>query len=175
MLEASSLEGIRAGLPLSAHFNTDLDALVNVLCAPLVIDTKLEDVAVLHRERPALRVGRAEPDVVQERAAGRFCVFDKETTAALDPDLSMGPRYDLALEREAVGAHGVDGGETEARAVGEAADAQGRGTSDEIAGDGLKAEGAPGVDVGDEADAMGGGAADGIVVGGGGGGRGGRC
>jgi hypothetical protein len=42
----NALEGIRGALPLAADLDADLDGLVDVLCAALVVDAELEDVAV---------------------------------------------------------------------------------------------------------------------------------
>ncbi len=68
----------------------------------------------------------------------------------------MGARDDFRPEGEFVGVEGIDGGETEAGTIGEATDAEGWVVFAEIATDGIEAEGTAGVEVWDEADAVGG-------------------
>lgn len=53
----SILECVGLHLPLPPNFNSDLDALVNILCTTLVIDAELENIAVFDSKRPALCIG----------------------------------------------------------------------------------------------------------------------
>jgi hypothetical protein len=61
------LERIRLCLPLSSNLDTNLDTLIDIFRAALIINTELEHVPVLEFVRPALCVRRAQPNMVQER------------------------------------------------------------------------------------------------------------
>lgn len=95
MQQHNSLESIGACLPFSANFNFDLDAFVNILCTALIVDTELEDIAVLDLERPALCIGGAETDMVEKGAGAALGVADEELGAVCNPDLSMDTGDDL--------------------------------------------------------------------------------
>jgi hypothetical protein len=150
------LEGIRACLPFPPDLDSDFDGLVDVLCSTLIVDAELEDVAVFDRMGSGFGIGLAQPDVVQEGAGAALGVLDIET-GGFDPYFCMGAGDDLGLERELVGTERVDGGEAETGSVGETTDAEGGIALAEFTRDGFEAERATRVELGDEADAVGGG------------------
>lgn len=84
-----SLECISASLPLPSNLHSNLHALIDIFRSPLVIYTKLYDVAVPHLERPTLRVRRTQPRVVQKRPTGAFGIFDEKFATSVDPYLCM--------------------------------------------------------------------------------------
>ena len=100
-------------MPLPPHLDFDLYTLVNILCAPLIIDAELEKIAVLELARTTLVVGGAEAHMVEERARAALRVLDEEPPARLDPDLGVCAGDDLALEGELVRAEGVGRGDAE--------------------------------------------------------------
>lgn len=87
--QQNSLESIRTRLPFSANFNPDLDTFINVLCTTLIVDAELKDIAVSDLERPALRIGSAETDMVQKSARTALGIADEKLGALCDPDFGM--------------------------------------------------------------------------------------
>lgn len=63
-----SLERIRLRLPFPPNLNPHFHALVDIICAALIIDTKLENIAIFERVIARFLVGRGEAGVVQEGA-----------------------------------------------------------------------------------------------------------
>lgn len=157
-------------LPFPADLDLDLDALVDILCSSLVIDTELQQVSIPYLVWPAFRVGRTKSDMVEERAGAALRVLYEEPSTRLGPYLCMSAADDLALERELIRTKCVGRCDTEAGAVCEAADTQGGFSLANVAADGVESERAAGVEVRDETDAVGG-----TRIRGGGEGRGGVC
>lgn len=87
----ASLERVRAVLPIPANLQSDLDRLVNIFGATLIVHTKLQNIPVLDLMRPALRIGRREPHMVEKCARTGFGILDHELPAILYPDLRMRP------------------------------------------------------------------------------------
>lgn len=113
--------------------------------------------------------------MIEERARAALRVFDEELAASLHPDFRVGSANNLALERKLVRSQGVGGGDAEPRAISEASNTQ-RGLSlADVAADGIKPEGTARVDVGDEANAVGGAVGLGGLLAAGKGGHGGAC
>ena len=150
----NSLEWIAVILPLPAHLDLDLHALVDVLGPALVIHAELEQIAVLQLVRPRLVVRGREADVVQEGATARLRVPNEKLASSLAPDLGMRPRDDLALERELVLRRCVGSSEPNPRAVCETADTQRRIALSHIARYGVEAEGPARIKMGNEANAV---------------------
>lgn len=142
-------------LPLPPNLDLDLDTLIYILRAALIIHAQLEEIAVLELAGAALLVGRAEAHMVEERAGGALGVPDEELAARLDPDLGVRPADDLALERELVRPEGVGRREPEPRAVGEPPDAQGCLALAHVPADGVEPQRPPRLEMGHEADAVG--------------------
>jgi hypothetical protein len=87
--------------------------------------------------------------MVQKRATAALRISDEKLAPGLDPDLGMGTRDDFGFEGEFVGAEGVDSGEAHPRPVGETPDAE-RGVSfAQVTPNGIEAQGASRVEVGD--------------------------
>lgn len=100
-------------LPLATDLDLYLDTFVDVLCSPLIIDPKLQEISVLEFTCWALRVRSAEADMVEERARAALCVAYEKLATGLDPDLSVGSADDLALEGELVRPESVRSRQTE--------------------------------------------------------------
>lgn len=98
-IRSDSLESIVASLPPSIKFNAHLDATINLFCATLVVNAKLQDIAIFQRKSTTFGIGRTESNMIQERAGGRLGVFDKEFACVVGPNFSVATRYDLGLER----------------------------------------------------------------------------
>lgn len=103
----------------------------------MVIHAELKHISVLERVRPALRVGPAQPDVVEEGSRRGFGVLDEELAGVVDPNLGVAARDDLGLEGDSSWVAVV----VVVRAIGEATD------SEDLEGlyvsvDGLEVEGA---------------------------------
>lgn len=125
-------------MPFSTKFKSNLDALVNVFRTALVVDTQLQDVAILDGEGLGLGVGRAQSNVVQERPRARLGVSNVKFAPIFYPDLRMSPRDDLGLERQLVRVEGIDSCQPQARSVGEATYPERRIALAEVSGDGVE-------------------------------------
>jgi hypothetical protein len=151
-----SLERISRLLPLPPNLDPNLHTLIYILRTPLIIHAQLHHIPIFQPKRLTLHPRRAQPRMVQKRTRTALRVLDIKL-AARQPNLRVGSGHHFGLERELVGAEGVDGGEPQAGAVGEAPDAEGRVGFFDVAGDGVEFERASAVEVRDEADAEGGG------------------
>lgn len=91
------LESVGFRLPPSVQLNPHLDAAENHFFAALEVYSKLNDVAIINGKRLAVLRGRAETDMVEERA-GRALDVANKPLAVLAPELAVAAADDLALK-----------------------------------------------------------------------------
>lgn len=93
------LEGVQLVLPSPVELQTHLDAAENHLLTALEVDAQLDNIAIIDGEGLALLRGRAQADMVEERAGGAFNILDVPF-AILVPKLAVSATDDLALEAD---------------------------------------------------------------------------
>lgn len=150
----NSLERICLSLPFASYLDPDLDTLVDILSAALVINPQLQDIPVLQLVWAALRVCGAEADVVEERAGRTLRVSDIELPAVFSPDLGMSAADDLGLEGKLVRAECVGRVHARPGAISEAADSQRLVALLHVASDGIEPERSARLEVRNEPNAV---------------------
>ena len=101
------LEDVLVTLPFATDFDSDLDALVDILCAPLIVDAELKNIPVPHGASCAFGVGRAQTDVVEECPAAALGIANIELAASFNPDLGVCARNDFGLECDLACSSGI--------------------------------------------------------------------
>lgn len=86
-------------MPSAVQLHAHLNAAKDHLLASLEVDAKLDNIAIVHRERLALSARLRKADVVQKCATGRFHVLDVPAVV-LVPELAMTATDNLGLEAD---------------------------------------------------------------------------
>lgn len=99
---ANLLEGVELGLPPTVQFKPHLNASEDHLLPAFEVDTKLDNVSIVHRISFTFLAGRTEANVVQKRARAAFHILDVPFSVLM-PELAVPTADNLGLEPDRCG------------------------------------------------------------------------